>query len=180
MRARCLEAAVVAAAIAVAGPAAGQDSPGPVLRTEIGFGAVSSGGCTVSTIDTCDWSSYSGSSLFVLGGTHDSPIGGTPNLSVGARLLYWEEGGRRNVEVEPTVGVTWKFPVAAWLEARLHVGGGLYLGTDFGLALRLGGGVGVRLSRDVSLGVDLLLEGGILGGYLKSTSSVALGPAFRL
>ncbi|HET6921840.1 MAG TPA: hypothetical protein VFI16_01710, partial [Anaeromyxobacteraceae bacterium] len=181
MRRRWLKGAGVAAALAVAGPAAGnQPSPGPVLRTEIGFGNVSWGGCSVRSIDTCDWSSFSGSGLAVLGVTHDSPIGSTPNLSAGGRFLYWEAGGSRHVEVEPTLGVTWKFPLAAWGEARLHAGGGLSFGTEFGLALRFGGGMGVSVSQGVSLGFDLMVEAGILGSDLNMTSSVTLGPAFRL
>ena len=180
MRARWLEPAVVLAAMAVPGPGAGQESPGPALRIELGYGSASRGDCDVGSIDTCDWSSFSGSSLVALDVVHDNPIGSTPNLSIGGRLLYWEEGGTGHFEVEPTLGVTWKFPLATWLEARLHAGGGLYLGTDFGLALRLGAGMGVSISRGVSLGVDLTLEAGLLGGKLFSTSTIALGPAIRL
>lgn len=181
MRARYLEGAVVVAAIAAAAPALGeQPSPGPVLRTEVGIGSVSAGSCRVGDISSCDWSSFSGTGLGVVGATYDIPIGSTPNLSIGARLLWWEAGGARSVELEPSVGVTWKFPLAPWLEARLHVGGGLYLGTDFGAALRVGAGLGVSLSPSVSLGLDGLLEAGALAGSLASVSTATLGPAFRL
>jgi hypothetical protein len=181
MRAWWLEGAAVVAAIVVARPALGdQPSPSPVLRTELGIGSVSLSTCRFSDISTCDWSSFSGTGVGVLGATYDSPIGSTPNLSLGGRLLWWEAGGARHVEFEPSLGVTWKFPLASWLEARLHVGGGLYLGTDFGLALRLGAGLGVSLSQSVSLGVDGLLEAGVLAGNLDSISTVTLGPAFRL
>lgn len=182
MRARCLEVAVAAAAIAAAGPAAaGQGPSTSVLRAEMGFGQISwNHSCRISAIDTCDWSSFAGPGLLVLGATYDRPMGGTANLSGGARLLVWKSGGTRKFEVEPTLGLTWKFTVAQWLEARLHAGGGLYLGSALGPALRLGGGMGVGLSSTVSLGIDLLVEAGILGGYLNMTSSVTLGPAFSL
>jgi hypothetical protein len=181
MRARWLQVAAAVAALAVAGPAlGGEPSPGPVLRTEIGIASVARSNCSLGSIDSCDWSSFANSGSFVLGATYDSPMGSTSNLSVGVRLLSWKAGGDGKFEVEPSVGFTWKFPLAAWGEARLHVGAGLYLGTDFGGALRLGGGMGVILSPAVSLGFDLLLEGGALGGNLATVSSVTLGPAFRL
>ena len=57
---------------------------------------------------------------------------------------------------------------------------GAYLGSAAGAMLRLGGGLGVRLSPALALGFDLIFEAGILDGNLEMTSSATLGPAFSL
>ncbi len=187
MRARWVKAAVVAVAITAAVPAAAQAGRrGNVLRTEIGAGQLSTGYyCAQDFLGNriCDWSPW-GHGVFVLGASYDTPIGRTANLTVGGRLLAggsYGWGYSAATFLEPVVGVTWKFPLAqSPVELRAHTGLGLYLGSAFGAALRLGGGLAVNLSPAVDLGFDLLLEVGALGGYGNTTFSFTLGPEFRL
>lgn len=183
MGARWITAAV-AAALASAAPARAQRAK--ALRLEIGGAEISTGYYCARDIfgnRVCSFTPFGYGSL-VLGAAYDSPLGGTADLTFGGRVLAAGAYSRYYSSlalVEPTLGLTWKFALPrASPEPRLHAGLGLYLGSAFGAALRLGAGLGLPLSPELALGFDVVLEVGSLGGYGTTAVSFTLGPEFRL
>ncbi len=180
---------MAAATPALAAPGRGYapsyGTTGDVLRVEVGGAGLGSDGYFCDRFGGCGYSPW-GYSAFVLGADYDMPLGRSVsglNLTLGARLLT---GGIRYgygslTFLEPSLGLTWKFRgLRAPLEPRLHAGVGVYAGSDFGAAVRLGAGIGFVVTPRVSLGADLMLEVGGLAGYGFTAAQFTIGPEFRM
>lgn len=187
-----LAVAVALAAALPARAAAPLGSGGGVLRLGIGVEGLGSRGysCGFDVFGRYVCGSYGTLSALVLSGDYDIPgrgiFGPQSQLTVGLRLVaagrhYYYSAYDAQTYVEPTGGVVWKLAVASpVIEPRLEAGLGLYIGPQVGLALRGGGGVAFRLTPVISLGLDLMIELGVLGGYGFSAIQFTFGPEFRI
>lgn len=189
---KALAVALGLAAALPAGAAAPHGSGG-VLRLGIGVEGLGSRGysCFYDAFGRLVCSDYSGISALLLAGDYDIPgrgiLGPQSQLTVGLRLvaggrhIYYTYANDTLTYLEPTGGLVWKFATASpVVEPRLEAGLGLYLGPQVGLALRGGGGLAFRLTPAVSLGLDLMIELGVLGGYGFSAVQFTVGPEFRI
>lgn len=191
MARRWVKAIALAGLLLGAAPAAAQHRGGygygdGVLRLEVGAASLSSGyycGRDVFGNRVCGYSPFS-YGTFVAGADYDVTAGRGTSITLGAHLFA---AGPYNsyysslVLVEPSIGVTWRFGgLRAPVVPRIGVGVGLYLGNQFGGALRLGGGIAFRLSPAVDLGMDAVIELGALGGYSLTNAMFTLGPEFHI
>ncbi len=185
----------VVVALAAALPvraAAPHGSGGGLLRLGIGVEGMGARGysCFYDAFGRYVCGDYGTLSALLLGADYDIPgrgiLGPQSQFTAGLRLVA---GGRHyfygaydtQTFVEPTGGVVWKFATASpVVEPRLQAGLGLYVGPQVGLALRGGGGIAFRLTPTVNLGLDLMIELGVLGGYGFSALQFAVGPEFRI
>ena len=187
-----LAVAVALAAALPAWAAVPHGSGGGVLRLGIGFEGMGSRGysCAYDVLGRYVCGNYGAVSALLLGGDYDIPgrgiLGPQSQFTVGLRLVaggrhYYYYAYDTQTYLEPTGGVVWKFSTASpVLEPRLEAGLGLYLGPQVGLALRGGGGIAFRLTPAVSLGLDLMVELGVLGGYGFSALQFMVGPEFKI
>ncbi len=191
---RCVLVAALLAAAFPAQAAVPRGSGGGVLRLGIGVEGLGSGGysCAYDPFGrlVCG-NGYGSISALVLSGDYDIPgrgiLGPQSQFTVGLRLVaggrhyYYYSGYDTQTYLEPTGGLVWKFgAVSPAIEPRLEAGLGLYLGPQVGLAARGGAGAAFRLTPTVSLGLDLMLELGVLGGYGFSAIQFTFGPEFRI
>ncbi len=186
----------VAAALAAALPARAAVPRGTgagVLRLGIGVEGLGSRGysCFVDPFNRVVCGDYTSISALLLSADYDVPgrgiLGPQSQFTVGLRLVaggrhyYYYSGYDTQSYLEPTGGLVWKFgTVSPLIEPRLQAGLGLYLGPQLGLAVRGGAGAAFRLTPTVSLGLDLTLELGVLGGYGFSAIQFTFGPEFRI
>ncbi len=190
---RGLAAAAFLAAALPAQAAVARESGAGVLRLGIGVEGLGSRGygCGYDVFGNYVCGGYSSVSALLLSGDYDIPgrgvLGPGSQFTVGLRLVaagshyYYYSPYQAQTYLEPTAGLVWKFgAVSPVIEPRLEAGLGLYLGPQVGLAVRGGGGIAFRLTPAVSLGLDLMLELGVLGGYAFSAIQFTFGPEFRI
>ena len=188
---KTLAVAVALAAVAPSRAAAARGGGGD-LRLGIGVEGMGSRGysCSYDVFGRYVCGNYGAVSALLLGVDYDLPgrgiLGPQSQFTFGLRLVaggthYYYYAYDTQTYVEPTGGLVWKFATASpVVEPRLEAGLGLYLGPRVGLAFRGGGGLAFRLTPTVSLGLDLMLELGVLGGYGFSAIQFAVGPEFRI
>lgn len=186
-----VKAIALAGALLGAAPAAAQyrgayRGGDDVLRLQIGAASLSSGyycGRDAFGNRVCGYSPFS-YGAFVAGAEYDMASGRGPSITLGARLIAagaYNASYSSLVLIEPSIGVTWKFGgLRAPVVPRLEVGVGVYLGSQFGGALRLGGGIAFRMTPKVDLGMDVALEVGALGGYGLTNAVFTIGPEIHL
>ena len=145
------------------------------MRFEIGGAELYSG-------SYCDRAACYGSASWgalLLGGDVDVGLTRPVALSIGVRELL-AQGRYYNPNVlEPSIGVTFRFPHRGVVQPRLGLGIGILLGSDDvgnGAALRLGGGLSFFPSHPVGLALDLALEVGGFAGAAFTQVQLALGP----
>jgi len=191
MARRWVKTIAIAGALLGAVPAAAQRRGGywggdDVLRLQIGAASLSTGyycGRDAFGNRVCGYSPFS-YGAFVAGADYDIPSGRSTSITLGAHLIAagpYNSNYASLVLLEPSIGVTWKFGgLRAPVVPRLGVGVGVYLGSQFGGALRLGGGLAFRMSPAVDLGMDVTLEVGALGGYGLTNAVFTIGPEIHL
>ncbi len=185
----------VATALAAALPAraAPRGSGAGDLRLGIGVEGMGSRGysCALDPFGRVVCGDFGSLSALLLTGDYDIPgrgiLGPQSQFTVGLRLVaggrryYYYSGYDNQTYLEPTGGVVWKFAaVSPMIEPRLEAGLGLYLGPQVGLAARGGAGIAFRITPTIDLGLDLMLELGVLGGYGFSAIQFTFGPEFRI
>ena len=179
--------ALVAAGTAQAAPHGYYPAPAPsyyappenAVRIQIGGVGLSTPNGYVCNGFYCTTDSWS---ALALGGDVDLAIGrGLMSFTIGAHELFAEQNtGYPNI-FEPSAGLTFKFLRGTPIVPRLTVGMGLLLaeGGNYGASFRLGGGLTFLANAPIGIALDLVFDGGRVGGTDITQAQLLIGPEFR-
>lgn len=167
-----------------------------LLRLEVGLGIGSEGwgchaGLDLNPYYACNAWTYGGYLPFVLGVGMDLQLDGRSFLSPGVNVLLgtlsfsnagFSNANQRLTTWEGYLDYVFKFGEPdQWTRGRVRAGVAGYLGGGLGGGgLRIGGGASFFQPSRVGVGLDLILEGGVFGGYWVSTLQILVSPEIHL